>query len=89
MIIEKFFHLDCNSVIPECGYKCARCISEIRSVLASRSGVSEVTLGKRGETSGIEVKHDPEIISVEELINEFRNLPSFYNGRFVPQVLDA
>jgi len=33
MLVQKFFHLDCNSVIPECGHRCARCIEEIRSVL--------------------------------------------------------
>ncbi len=89
MIVEKFFHLDCSPVIPECGYKCARCITEIRSVLGSQSGVSEVTLGKRGETSGIVVKHDTEAISVEDLLNVLCNLPSFYRGRFIPQVLEA
>ncbi len=76
-------------MIPECGYKCVKCLTEIRSVLESRSGVSDVTLGKRRETSGIQVKHDSDVIGVEELLNVFRNLPSFYRGRFVPQVLDA
>lgn len=89
MIIEKFFHLDCNSVIPECGYKCAKCIDEIRSVLGRRSAVSEVSLGKRGEISGIVVKYDSERLSDDQLIKEFRTLPTFYRGRFIPQVLDA
>jgi hypothetical protein len=89
MITEEFFHLDCNPVIPECEYNCAKCITEIRSVLGGRSGVFEVTLGKRGETSGIVAKHDPDTVSTEELLNAFRNLPSFYRGHFVPQVLDA
>ena len=89
MTVERFFHLDCNAVIPECGYKCARCIAEIHSVLGTKSGVSQVTLGKRGETSGIVVKHDAEAISAQELLNVFSSLPSFYRGRFVPQVLDA
>jgi len=89
MITEKFFHLDCNPVIPECRYNCAKCIAEIRSVLGGRSGVFEVTLGKRGETSGIVVKHDADTVSTEGLLNAFRNLPSFYRGRFVPLVLDA
>ena len=89
MLMETFFHLDCNSVIPECGYKCARCVKEIRSVVGSRDGVSEVSLGKRGEISGIVVKYDSEKTSDDKLLNEFRNLPSFYRGHFVPKVLDA
>ena len=89
MFVEKFFHLDCTLVIPECRYNCAKCITEIRTVLGSGSGVLEVTLGKRGETSGIVVKYDPEQTSTGKLLYEFRNLPSFYGGRFVPQVLDT
>jgi hypothetical protein len=89
MIVEEFFHLDCKSVIPECGYRCGRCITEIRSVLGGRSGVSEVNLGKRDETSGIVVRHDADAVSVGELLDVFRSLPSFYRGRFVPQVLQA
>ncbi len=88
-LADRFFHLDCNSVIPECGYKCARCINEIRSVLGSRGGVSEVSLGKRGEISGIVVKYDPEITSDDRLLDELRKLPSFYKGRFVPKVLES
>jgi copper chaperone CopZ len=89
MLVQKFFHLDCNSVIPECGHRCARCIEEIRSVLERRDGVSEVSLGARGEISGIVVKYDSERTSDEHLIDELSNLPSFYRGRFVPKVLDA
>jgi hypothetical protein len=89
MIVETFFHLDCNPVIPECGYQCSRCIAEIRSVLGSCRGVSEVALGKRSGASGILVKHDAAAISAEELLTAFGSLPSFYRGRFVPQVLHA
>jgi hypothetical protein len=89
MLKERFFHLDCNPVIPECGYKCAKCINEIRSVVGSRDGVFEVSLGKRGEISGIVVKYDSERTSDDKVLNEFRKLPSFYRGRFVPSVLGA
>ena len=89
MLVEKFFHLDCNPVIPECRHKCANCIEEILSVLGRRSGVSEVSLGQRGEISGIVVKYDSEETSDDQLIHEFSSLPTFYRGRFVPKVLDA
>ena len=89
MLIEKFFHLDCDPVIPECGHQCAKCVEEILSVFGRRDGVSEVFLGKRGETSGIVVRYDSERTSDDQLLNGFRTLPTFYRGRFVPKVLDA
>ncbi len=32
------FDLDCNPVIPECGFKCPKCIQEIESTLTSMQG---------------------------------------------------
>jgi len=89
MIAERFFHLDCNAVIPECGHKCAKCIDEIRSVVGGTSGVAEVSLGKRGAIAGIAVRYDPDGTSDEDLVRVLRTLPTFYRGRFVPKVLDA
>jgi len=89
MLVEVFFDLDCSAVIPECGYQCARCIEEICSVLKGMRGVSEVSSGKRGEISGIVVRHDPEAVSTGDLMAAFRRLPSFYSGFFAPRVLDA
>lgn len=89
MQVQKFFHLDCNPVIPEWGYKCSRCIQEIYAVLGRMDGVMDVSTGNQGEISGIVVRYDSEITTDDNLMKAFSRLPSFYRGRFVPKVLDA
>ena len=89
MLVQSFFHLDCNPVIPECGFQCAKCVEEIQSVLTALDGVCEVSRGKRGETDGIVVQYDSEAIGSDDLVNTLRTLPSFYKGRFVPSLLDG
>ena len=89
MIAQSFFHLDCRPVIPECGFQCDKCVEEIQSVLTAMHGVSEVSRDKRGETDGIVVQYNSEAISIDDLVNMLRTLPSFYRGRFVPSLLDG
>jgi copper chaperone CopZ len=89
MRVQSFFYLDCGPVIPECGFQCDKCVEEIQSVLTAIDGVSEVSRGKRAETDGIVVQYDSEAISIEDLANTLRTLPSFYKGRFVPSLPDA
>jgi len=87
--VQKFFHLDCNPIIPECGYQCDRCIQEILFVFKGMEGILEVSSGNRGEISGIVVQFDSDKIAEDHLMTAFRRLPSFYKGRFVPEALDA
>lgn len=89
MRVQKFIHLDCNPIIPECGYQCDKCIQEILSVFRGMAGVLEVSSGKRGEISGIVVKFDSEKTTEGHLMIAFSKLPSFYKGRFIPKVLEA
>ncbi len=89
MHVQKFFHLDYTPVIPECGYQCPKCIQEICDVLCAMEGVLEVSSGKRGEISGIVVRYDSEITGDEDLVKAFGELPSFYQGRFVPEVMET
>jgi hypothetical protein len=77
------FHLDCNGVIPECGFKCDRCIQETQAVFARTPGVSRFY--RRGD--GVVVEHDPDVISVGQLMEVFGTLPSFYSGFFVPTLV--
>lgn len=88
MLVQQFFHLDCHSILPECGCQCDKCIDEILAVLEDVQGVSEVSTGERDKTSGILVRYDPEITSESHLISTFRKMPSFYENHFVPQALD-
>ena len=89
MLVQSFFHLDCNPVIPECGFQCDKCVQEIQSVLMGLGGVSEVSRERRGDTDGIVVQYNPEVIGIDDLMNELQALPSFYKGRFVPSLLEG
>lgn len=77
------FHLDCTPVIPACGFNCGKCIEEMKSVFGRTPGVSRFYR----EGSGVVVEHDADVISVEQLMDIFRALPSFYENHFVPSVM--
>jgi len=81
------FDLDCNPMIPECGLECPKCIQEIESTLTSMQGVSKVYIEKEGEEQTLIVEHDPGIVTVEQLIDVFKGLPTFYEGFFIPTFL--
>jgi len=83
------FHLDCTPVIPECGFECARCVQEIRSILTAMPGVERVYRGSEEEGGKLIVEHDPSKVTVEQLIDILKDLPSFYDGCFVPTVITA
>jgi len=55
MMKKSLFHLDCNPIIPDCGYQCIKCVEEIRSVLEAKDGVLEVTLTEHKNISVIAV----------------------------------
>jgi hypothetical protein len=77
------FHLDCTPMLTECGCKCGRCIEEMKSVFDGTRGVS----ASYRERQGVVVEHDPGIVTVEELLDIFRGLPSFYQNHFIPSVM--
>jgi hypothetical protein len=77
------FHLDCTPVIPECGFKCGKCVEEMKSVFGGTQGVSKFYR----EGDGVVVEHDASVIAVEQLLDIFRGLPSFYQNHFIPSVL--
>ncbi len=78
------FHLDCTSIIAECGCKCDRCIEEMASIFGRMRGVSKFYR----EGHGVVVEHDASVVAVEQLLDIFRGLPSFYEGHFVPSVME-
>ncbi|UCG59665.1 MAG: heavy-metal-associated domain-containing protein [Phycisphaerales bacterium] len=81
------FDLDCNRVMPECGFECPKCIQEIESTLTTIGGVSKVYIEKEGQEQKLIVEHDPGAVTVEQLIHVLKGLPSFYEGFFVPTVI--
>jgi hypothetical protein len=78
------FHLDCTPTLGECGCKCGRCIEEMKSVFGRMPGVGKFCR----EGSGVVVEHDGSAVTVEQFMDVFRSLPSFYRSHFVPTVLE-
>ena len=89
MCIRSAFDLDCNPVIPECAFECPKCIQEIESTLTGVQGVSKVYLEGEQKEQKLIVEHDPDIITVEQLLDIFKGLPSFYEGFFIPTVITS
>ena len=78
------FHLDCTAILAECGSTCGRCIEEMQSVFGRMPGVSRFYR----EGPGVVVEHDPSVVTVEQLLDVFRGLPSFYRSHFIPSMLE-
>jgi hypothetical protein len=85
MINRTAFHLDCTPILAECGCKCGRCLEEMKSVFGKTPGVSKFYR----EGPGVVVEHDAGMVTVEQLLDVFRGLPSFYRSHFVPTVLES
>ena len=83
------FRLDCNPVIPECGYRCGKCLEEIRSIIEAMQGVAKLHTEGTGQDTRIVVEHDACSVTGEQLMQALRELPSFYRGFFVPSLLEA
>ena len=82
------FDIDCHPVIPECGFACPKCIGEIVSTLGAVSGVSKAYMEGAGEEQRLVVEHDPGTAAVGQLIEVLKGLPSFYEGFFMPTVIE-
>ena len=84
MIRRSAFHLDCTAILAECGCKCGRCIEEMKSIFGGTPGVSKLYR----EGGGVVVEHDASVVTVEQLMDIFRGLPSFYRNHFAPSVME-
>jgi copper chaperone CopZ len=87
MATRTAFDIDCNPVIPECGFACAKCIQEIETTLTGMDGVSKGYMEGGAEEGTLMVEHDPALAPVEQLIQSLKKLPSFYEGFFIPSVI--
>jgi hypothetical protein len=76
------FHLDCTPIIPACRFNCGRCTEEMKAVFGGTEGVSKFY--RKGD--GVVVEHDASVVTVEQLMDLFRGLPSFYQNHFIPSV---
>ncbi len=82
------FDIDCTPIIPECGFKCPKCIQEIESTLTDIQGVSKVYIEGKEQEQKLVVEHDPVVVTAEQLINVFKTLPSFYERFFIPTLIE-
>ena len=89
MLRLSVFDLDCNPIIPECGYKCGTCLQELRSIIEAMRGVAKLYTEGSGKDTRIVVEHDACSVTVDQLMQAFRRLPSFYEGFFLPSLLEA
>lgn len=87
MITHSAFHLDYTPIIPECGFKCAKCLQEIQSVLGKMQGVEKSYTEGEAEKTKFIVEHDLSKVTVEHLIETFEHLPSFYKEFFISELL--
>lgn len=81
------FHLDCTAIFPACRFDCARCLDEIQSVFTAMPGVTGLHLEGEEAQARLIVAHDPALVTVEQLTEVFRRLPSFYRASFVPTLV--
>ena len=84
MTSRTVFHLDCTPVIPGCGFTCGRCVGEMEAVFGGMRGGGAFYR----EGDAVVVEHDAAVVTVEQLMEMFRGLPSFYEKHFVPSVMD-
>ena len=85
---RSIFDIDCNPVIPECEFQCPKCIEEIESTLIDIHGVNKVYLDDEGNEAKLVIEYDPSIIPVEQIIDILKTLPSFYEGFFIPILME-
>lgn len=78
------FEIDCHAVIPECGYQCDDCISEMESTFKKIKGVTNFYIEKEGDKQLVAIEHEPKEASIEKLMKTFRQLPSRFEGFFKP-----
>jgi hypothetical protein len=87
MIHRSVFHLDCTAIFPACRFDCARCMTEIRSVLAEVPGATGLHTEGQGAEARLIIVHDPSRVTPEQLLEHLCRLPSFCRASFVPTLL--
>ncbi len=57
---------------------------EVKSIFRGRLGIN----GFCREGDEVVVEHDTGVVTVEQLMDVFRGLPSFYDNHFVPSMME-
>ena len=87
MCVEYVFELVCDSVIPQCGYRCEVCMREIQEVLGKIKGVRNISEEGEGDATRLVIECD-ETVLTESLAETFTGLPTMYDGHFVPLLIE-
>lgn len=83
------FDVDCSRLVPGCGFACPKCIEEIEAMLMGVEGVrSNACIEAEGDEQWLVVEHDPLAAPVEKLVDVLETLPSFFEGFFIPTVIE-
>jgi hypothetical protein len=59
-------------------------MEEMKSLFGGTPGISRFYR----EGDGVVVEHDPSVVAVQELLDIFGGLPSFYRNHFIPSVME-
>ncbi len=84
---EFVFDIDCNDIIPECGFQCGRCVSELVTTFEKIEGVFSFHTEEDGKGTKIIIDHDRDKVSLDQLMSVFRRLPSQHKAKFEPTLL--
>jgi copper chaperone CopZ len=79
--MRTIIELDCGDMPPACGFECGVCVQEIKETVEAMEGVSGFA---EHLDSRIEIEHDPEKISQQDLLEAVAKLPSSQPGFFNP-----
>jgi hypothetical protein len=82
--VEFVFDLDCNEIIPECGFRCDRCVSELVTTFKNIEGVFSFRTEEEGGVTKIIIDHDRDKVSLDQLMSVFSRLPSHHKAKFEP-----
>lgn len=85
--VEFVFDVDCNEIIPECGFQCDRCISELKTTFEKIEDVFSFRTEEEGKGTKIIIDHDRDKVSLDQLMSAFRRLPSYHTAKFEPTLL--
>ena len=78
--------LDCGDMPPECNFTCGICIQEIKDTVESLAGVTGFS---QRMDNHIEIEHDPQKTSPQDLLDAISRLPSGQSGFFIPTIVTA
>lgn len=84
---EFVFDVDCNDIIPECGFQCGRCVSELVTTFEKIEGVFSFHTEEDDKSTKIIIDHDRDKVSLDQLMSVFRRLPSHQKAKFEPTLL--